>query len=114
DEMASASTQDLRDRYLIPELFVSDTVQLNYVHQERLVIGGAAPVTASVRLPVQTEPASVAGQPFLAAREMGIVNVGEGTGQVEVDGVIYVVAPLDALYLGRGTSEVIFRSLDSN
>lgn len=113
DEMALADTQALRDRYLIRDLFVAETAQLNYLHQERLVIGGVAPVTSAVHLPAHTEPASMAGQPFLAARELGIVNVGEGAGEIEADGVTYNIDPLDALYLGRGTSEVIFRSKEA-
>ncbi|MFT4089161.1 MAG: 5-dehydro-4-deoxy-D-glucuronate isomerase [Asticcacaulis sp.] len=112
DEMASADTQTLRDRYLIRDLFVTDKIELNYLHQERLVIGGAAPVSTALSLPVQTEPASVAGQPYLAGREMGVVNVSDGTGEIDIDGTTYVLAPLDAIYIGRGSVNVTFRSLD--
>jgi 4-deoxy-L-threo-5-hexosulose-uronate ketol-isomerase len=110
--MVGASNQDLRDRYLIENLFVAGAVKLNYLHQERLVIGGAAPFDTAIVLPPLAEPPSQAGQPFLANREMGVVNVGQGAGRVVVDEQIFVLEALDALYIARGAVEVRFESLD--
>jgi 4-deoxy-L-threo-5-hexosulose-uronate ketol-isomerase len=112
DMMAQASNEDLRDRYLIDGLFVAGGVRLNYLHQERLVIGGAAPVEGPVSLPRQAEPPSQAGAPFLASRELGVVNVGNGQGRVTVDGEVFDLGPLDGLYVGRGAGEVVFESQD--
>lgn len=108
DMMDSVSNDALRDRYLVGGLFREGEVVLNYSHNERFVIGGAAPGATPVALPRQTEPASAAGKPFLERREMAVVNVGGAEGVVTVDGSDYVLATKEALYLPMGTADVSF------
>src|SRR5688500_1438988 len=95
DMMECVSNDELRDRYLIPNLFREGECVLNYTHADRFVIGGVAVGSGDVRLPDQTEPASAAGHPFLERRELAIVNVGEAAGSVSVDGETFDLANKD-------------------
>jgi len=106
--MAGASNEDLRDRYLVSGIFRAGEIALTYSHGERFVIGAAVPAGGVLQLPAQTEPDGAVGHPFLERREMGVVNVGTGAGNVTVDGVRYDLAPRDTLYVPMGSADVKF------
>jgi 4-deoxy-L-threo-5-hexosulose-uronate ketol-isomerase len=114
ESLAGKSNDDLRTKYLIDQLFVPGEIQLNYLHYERFVIGGAAPATVPIALPTQTEPASAKGRPFLERREMGAVNIGKSTGIITLDSERYELNPKDCLYIPMGTANVTFGSADAN
>ncbi|HWT50989.1 MAG TPA: 5-dehydro-4-deoxy-D-glucuronate isomerase, partial [Caulobacter sp.] len=111
DMMFAVSNDDLRDRYLMQDLFQDGQIVLTYNHAERFVVGGVVATTA-VKLPDQTEPASAAGHPFLERRELGVINVGETTGKITVDGVVYEIVPRDGLYVTMGAKDVTFEGLN--
>jgi 4-deoxy-L-threo-5-hexosulose-uronate ketol-isomerase len=112
DMMEGASNEDLRARYLIGGLFKPEQVSLNYCHNERMIVGGSAPVHSAIALPAQTEPASASGKPFLERRELGVINVGDGPGSIVVDGVTHPLAQRDGLYIPMGSADVTFKSDD--
>ena len=112
DMMDAVSNEKLKERYVVSGLFQPGRVSLNYTHNERMVIGGAAPMGGSIALPTQSEPPSAEGRPFLERRELGLINVSEGQGSVSVDGTSYELAPRDGLYVPMGTEEVSFHSKD--
>ncbi len=111
DMMFAVSNDDLRDRYLMEGLFQDGQIVLTYNHAERFVVGGVV-ATSAVKLPDQTEPASAAGHPFLERRELGVINVGDNTGKITVDGVAYEIVPRDGLYVTMGAKDVTFEGVD--
>lgn len=113
DMMFAVSNDDLRDRYLMQDLFQDGRIVLTYNHAERFVVGGVV-ATSAVKLPDQTEPASAAGHPFLERRELGVINVGDSTGKITVDGVAYEIVPRDGLYVTMGAKDVVFESADAS
>lgn len=108
DMMECVSNDELRDRYLIQDLFRDGECVLNYTHADRFVIGGVAVSDAPVALPTQTEPPSALGHPFLERRELAIVNVGAVSGVVTVDGEAFSLSNKDCLYVTMGAKDVVF------
>jgi 4-deoxy-L-threo-5-hexosulose-uronate ketol-isomerase len=90
---------DLRDSFLVTDLFEAGEVHGVYTHDDRLVIGGAVPTADGLDLPAWTEVLGV--ESHLTRRELGVVNVGE-SGHVLVDGEKFELEHLDGLYVGRG------------
>ena len=108
DMMECVSNDELRDRYLIQDLFRAGECVLNYTHADRFVIGGVLVADAAVKLPDQTEPASAEGHPFLERRGVAGVNVGSADGTVTVDGEVFTLGNKDCLYVTMGAKDVVF------
>jgi 4-deoxy-L-threo-5-hexosulose-uronate ketol-isomerase len=99
----------LREKFLVPGLFVPGQIELVYWEIDRTVIGGAVPLGGPVEL---TADAELRAPSFCARRELGVINLG-GAGAIETDGVRHAMAPLDGLYAGRGTQRIVFHSDDA-
>lgn len=103
-QIPSMTQQDLRDTYLIEQLFVPGEISLTYTHHDRIVLGGVMPAGATLELGGYPE---IRSDYFLEHREVGIINVGD-TGTVVADGESYELVKGACLYLGRGIRDISF------
>jgi len=108
DDSKFYTTEELREKYLIEKVFSADEISLTYSHFDRIVAGGAMPVKKALKMESGKEFGT---DYFLERREMGVINVG-GKGKITLDGVEYVLNPRDGIYIGMGTKDVIFESVD--
>jgi 4-deoxy-L-threo-5-hexosulose-uronate ketol-isomerase len=102
------TTEELRAAFLVDKLFQPGRIDLAYVDLDRTVIGSAVPLEKP--LPLETDP-DLRADYFTERRELGILNIG-GLGTVVVNGVVYELNNLDALYIGRGNENIAFTSRD--
>src|SRR5690242_7843807 len=76
------TTAQLRENYLLEDIFVNDQITCSYLFYDRFIAGGAKPLAKPLTLET---PDILKAEYFLQRRELGIINVG-GTGTVVVDG----------------------------
>ncbi len=104
------TTSELRETFLLSEVFKPGEINLTYVDLDRAVVGSAVPVDK--QLVLGTDDLLKASY-FLERRELGILNVGY-QGAVTVNGDRFDLDNLDALYVGRGNESVKFESLSKD
>jgi 4-deoxy-L-threo-5-hexosulose-uronate ketol-isomerase len=108
DDFKKYDTQKLRKEFLIENIFVPDEISLVYTMYDRYIVGGAMPVNKELLLETADE---LKARYFLERREMGIINTG-GPAEVECDEIKYSLGFKEALYIGKETIKVVFRSVD--
>ena len=106
EDFKSYDTQRIRKDFLIENLMQPASINFTYSHYDRYIVGGAVPLDKALSLET-IDP--LKADFFLERREMGIINVG-GKGSVEVEGQVYELEYKEALYLGKGNKEVVFKS----
>ena len=102
-------TMKLRKEFLIENIFIPDQISLVYSMYDRYIVGGAMPVGKALILDTADD---LKADYFLERREMGIINVG-GEAEIEAGGSVYKIGFKEALYLGKETKDVVFKSVDS-
>ena len=102
-------TAQLRSEFLIDNLMEVGKINLTYSHYDRYIAGSAVPIQPLTLESIDLLKSSY----FLERRELGIINVG-GNGTVTADGVVFELGFKDALYIGSGIKEVVFKSDDTN
>lgn len=104
------NSTELRDEFLITNIFIDDDVSAVYSHVDRIVTMGVKPVHEQVKLDKNIDCWKNFGVNYLLERrELGCINIG-GKGKVVADGVEYDMNHFDGLYLSKGTKEVVFSS----
>jgi 4-deoxy-L-threo-5-hexosulose-uronate ketol-isomerase len=100
------TTEEIRETFLVNSLYAPGELRLAYIDLDRAVVGMAVPLTDLMTLPADPD---LRAAYFTERREIGALNIG-GSGSIRVDGVIYELANLDCLYIGRGNVEISFES----
>jgi 4-deoxy-L-threo-5-hexosulose-uronate ketol-isomerase len=108
DDYKKYDTESIRNHFLLESLFENGNINFVYTHYDRMIVGGAMPIDKALELP--NFPILKADY-FLERREVGVINVG-GDGVVTVDGEKFSLSKLDCLYIGKGTGNVSFSSIN--
>lgn len=107
------TTEELRNEFLIENLYQPDQVTAVYSHVDRMVVLGILPVNKTVPIDQGIDVwANFGTHYFLERREAGVFNLG-GPGVIEADGVEYELGFEDCLYITKETRSVNFTSKDS-
>lgn len=101
-----ATTDELREQFLVPGLFQNGAITLAHIDLDRVVLGGCVPRDSAIALPTLD---SLRASYFCERRELGVLNTG-GAGTVTVDGTQFALEAHDVLYVTRGSREVTFAS----
>ena len=109
EDAKSYDTARLRRDFLIERVFAADEVNMVYSMYDRMIVGGAMPVSESLKLEA-IDP--IKAPYFLTRRELGIFNVG-GAGVVKVGDKCFDLDYKEALYVGSGERDVVFESKDA-
>jgi 4-deoxy-L-threo-5-hexosulose-uronate ketol-isomerase len=100
------TADELRRRFLIENLFTPGCAELVYTDVDRAIVGGIVPSDKQLVLQSGRE---MACSYFCERREIGALNLG-AAGTIAVDGKTFKVAPLECMYIGRGSRDVSFAS----
>ncbi len=109
DHFVLFNTDEMRDQFLVEDLFVADRPKLVYSFFDRLIVGGICPLTPQS---LEIDKEIIGASYLLERRELGIINVG-GTGIVNADGTDWELPCRDGLYLGKGVESITFSSKHS-
>lgn len=106
-------TEEIREHFLMEELFVANQITANYTHIDRMITLGIVPRSKDLQLKDFIDIKQLGTSSFLERREIGIINLGK-KGKITADGQEYLLEKEDALYVGKNGGELSFSSVDSN
>lgn len=109
EDVKSYDTNRIRKEFLVEKVMVPGEINLVYSFYDRYILGGAVPTDKPIVLEAYDE---LKAPFFLFRRELGVINVG-GDAKISAGGTSYTLKYKEALYLGKGTEDVVFESVDA-
>ena len=100
------TTEELREKFLI-KLFAKDRIPMVYSDIDRSITASAVPVKKQLELKASKK--EMAAKYFAERREIGVINIG-GKGTIVVDDKTFKMEYKDALYIGKNSKKIIFKS----
>lgn len=104
------STKEMREAFLIEQIFEPGMIHLTYTHNDRLILGGITPQKEILEIKLDKE---LGVDYFLERRELGVINIG-GSGFIIIDGKRETMEKQDGYYIGKETHSVRFGSENSS
>lgn len=102
EDVQIKSSDSLREKLVISNLFQKNVVTFVLSHHDRILIGGSSLQSGKVKLEA---PQGLSAEYLLERRELGLVCL-SGSIEVIADGAKFSLKAEDILYIGRGTQEI--------
>ena len=102
EDVQIKSSDSLREKLVISNLFQKNVVTFVLSHHDRILIGGSSLQSGKVKLEA---PQGLSAEYLLERRELGLVCL-SGSIEVVADGAKYSLKAEDIIYIGRGTREI--------
>jgi len=103
------NSRELRDSFLVDNLFTEGRIDLVYSFDDRAIIGSVVPSGKAITLEAGEE---LACEYFTDRREVGVINIG-AEGIITVDGNKFAMGTKDVLYIGKGSKDIRFENTNS-
>ena len=104
-DIRQMTTDQLRQQFLLQDLFAPGEIRLVHSGLDRMIVGGAMP-HSELHLAASSD---LRAKFFHERRETGVINIGE-PGAVVVDGQHLHLNRMECVYIGMGAEQVSFRS----
>ena len=102
EDVQIKSSDSLREKLVISNLFQKNVVTFVLSHHDRILIGGSSLQSGKVTLEA---PQGLSAEYLLERRELGLVCL-SGNIEIVADGAKFSLKAEDILYIGRGTREI--------
>lgn len=107
-ECKKMSTEELRNSFLVSNLFEENKINMTYAYDDRMIVGGCFPINETLNISNGQETGT---EYFMQRREMGVLNIG-GKGLIIIDNDEYELDLDDVIYIGKDIKNIDFKSIE--